>query len=105
MADGETEPPEGAEDSIKPHQRLLRSKGFIPTVVVIALAAFVLASPRMGGSPPRLDSLTPAKGRPQMSMVLTGRNFGATQETSEVRIAGLSVTESQIKDWSDTRVE
>jgi len=97
--------PEGQDgEPIKPHQRLLRSKGFIPTVVVIALGAFVLASPRMGGSPPRLESITPSRARPDSVMILTGRNFGALQETSEVRISGITPTSSEIKEWTDTRI-
>jgi hypothetical protein len=101
----DTNPGEGEDgEPIKPHQRLLRSKGFIPTVVVVALAAFVLASPRMGGSPPRLESINPARGRPDNVMILTGRNFGAQQETSEVRISGIAPTSSQISEWTDTRI-
>src|SRR5260221_14025157 len=96
MASSHTEdtvPAEGEDgEQIKPHQRLLRSKGFIPTVVVVALAAFVLASPRMGGSPPRLESINPARGRPDNVMILTGRNFGAQQQTSAVRISGIAPT-------------
>ena len=55
---GESDPSDD-KDKIKPHQRILRSKGFIPTVVVSALVIFVLLSPRMAGSPPRLESITP----------------------------------------------
>jgi transglutaminase-like putative cysteine protease len=94
----------GDGEQVKPHQRLLRSKGFIPTVVVVALGAFVLASPRLGGSPPRLDSITPTRGRPESTMILSGRNFGGQQETSEVRIAGIASTASEVKEWTDTRI-
>ncbi len=92
------------EQQIKPHQRLLRSKGFLPTVVVVALAAFVLASPRMGGSPPRVESITPTHGRPGSVMIITGRNFGPLQEASEVRISGIAPTSSEITEWTDTRI-
>jgi transglutaminase-like putative cysteine protease len=89
---------------IKPYQKLLRSKGFIPTVVVIALVAFVLLSPRMAGSPPRLDSITPTRGKPGDVMIITGRNFGAPRETGEVRISGVSPTSKDYGEWSDTRI-
>ena len=95
---------QGAGNPIKPHQRLLRSKGFIPTVVVVALVAFVLLSPRMAGSPPRLDSITPARGKPGDVMILTGRNFGYPRDTSEVRISGASPTSQDYGEWTDTRI-
>jgi transglutaminase-like putative cysteine protease len=101
--DAEAGAGEGAEQ-IKPHQRLLRSKGFIPTVVVIALVAFVLLSPRMAGSPPRLDSITPARGKPGDVMIITGRNFGNPRETGEVRISGVSPTSKDYGEWTDTRI-
>ena len=99
------EPGEAAgEAQIKPHQRLLRSKGFIPTVVVVALVAFVLLSPRMAGSPPRLDSITPTRGKPGDVMIITGRNFGVPRDTSEVRISGVSPTSKDYGEWTDTRI-
>ncbi len=104
MAGPQSDDTREGEEQVKPHQRLLRHKGFIPTVVVLALAAFVLASPRMGGSPPRLDSITPSRGRPDSVMILTGRNFGPSQETSEVMISGITPTSSQIREWTDTRI-
>jgi hypothetical protein len=70
------------KDKVKPHQRILRSKGFIPTLVVVVLVVFVLLSPRMAGSPPRLESITPTRGKPGDVMILSGRNFGNPRETS-----------------------
>ncbi len=90
--------------AVKPHQRILRSKGFIPTVVVIALVVFVLLSPRMAGSPPRLESITPTRGKPGDVMILSGRNFGGARETSEVRISGVSPTSQDYTEWTDTRI-
>ncbi len=89
---------------VKPHQKILRSKGFIPTVVVVALVAFVLLSPRMAGSPPRLDSITPTRGKPGDVMILTGHNFGKQRDTSEVRISGASPTSTDYGEWTDTRI-
>ncbi len=92
------------KDKVKPHQRLFRSKGFIPSVVVIVLAVFVLLSPRMAGSPPRLESITPSRAKPGDVMILTGHNFGSSQESSEVRIAGISPTSLDYTEWTDTRI-
>jgi transglutaminase-like putative cysteine protease len=93
-----------AEDKVKPHQRILRSKGFIPTLVVAALVVFVLLSPRMAGSPPRLESITPTHGKPGDVMILSGRNFGNPRETAEVRISGISPTSQDYTEWTDTRI-
>ena len=92
------------KETIKPHQRILRSKGFIPTVVVITLVVFVLLSPRMAGSPPRLESITPTRGKPGDVMILSGRNFGNPRETAEVRISGVSPTSQDYTEWTDTRI-
>jgi transglutaminase-like putative cysteine protease len=93
-----------AKDKVKPHQRILRSKGFIPTVVVLVLVGFVLLSPRMAGSPPRLESITPTRGKPGDVMILSGRNFGNPRETAEVRISGISPTSQDYTEWTDTRI-
>ena len=97
--DGGEEP-----DKVKPHQRIIRSKGFIPSIVVIVLALFVLLSPRMGGSPPRLESITPSRAKPGDVMILSGRNFGSAQENSEVRISGISPTSYDYTEWTETRI-
>jgi transglutaminase-like putative cysteine protease len=94
----------GDNAQVRPHQRLLRSKGFIPTLVVIALGAFVLLSPRMAGSPPRLESITPTRGKPGDVMIVTGHNFGQHRDTSEVRISGVSPTSTDYGEWTDTRI-
>ena len=62
----------GAPDHVKPHQRILKSPWFIPTVVVVILVVFVLLSPRMAGSPPRLESITPTRGKPGDVMMGNG---------------------------------
>ena len=95
---------DGDQDKVKPHQRILKSTWFIPTVVVVALVVFVLLSPRMAGSPPRLESITPTRGKPGDVMILSGRNFGNPRETSEVRISGISPTSQDYTEWTDTRI-
>ncbi len=100
QADGE---PGGASPQ-KPHQRILKSKGFIPTVVVVGLILFVLLSSRLVGRPPQIDSITPTSGKPGDVMIITGRYFGPTRATSEVRISGISPTSSDYVEWTDTRI-
>jgi hypothetical protein len=95
---------EDDQDRVKPHQRILKSAWFIPTVVVVVLAVFVLLSPRMAGSPPRLESITPTRGKPGDVMILSGRNFGNPRETSEVRISGISPTSQDYMEWTDSRI-
>jgi hypothetical protein len=97
---------EGAQGAgeLKGYQKIIRSKQFIPTVVVVALVVFVLASPRMAGAPPRLESITPARGKPGDVMIITGRSFGQSRETSEVRISGVSPTSQDYLEWTDTRI-
>ncbi|MGA2974465.1 MAG: transglutaminase domain-containing protein [Spirochaetia bacterium] len=102
--DADQEDGQEKKEKIKPHLRILRSKGFIPTVVVVILGVFVLASPRMAGPPPRLESITPSRGKPGDVMIITGRNFGANRDTSEVRISGVSPTSQDYTEWTDTRI-
>jgi len=88
----------------KPHQRILKSKGFVPTVIVVGLVLFVLVSSRLVGRPPQIDSITPANGKPGDVMIITGRYFGPSRATSEVRISGVSPTSSDYVEWTDTRI-
>jgi len=92
------------QEKAPPHQRILKSAWFIPTVVVVVLVVFVLLSPRMAGSPPRLESITPTRGKPGDVMILSGRNFGTERETSEIRISGISPTSQDYMEWTDTRI-
>jgi Transglutaminase-like superfamily/IPT/TIG domain len=95
---------QGETDGQKPHQRLLKSKGFIPTLVVVGLVLFVLLSSRLVGRPPQIDSITPTSGKPGDVMIITGRYFGSSRTTSEVRISGVSPTSSDYVEWTDTRI-
>ncbi len=95
---------EGTQDRQKPHQRILKSKGFIPTVVVVGLVLFVLLSSRLVGRPPQIDSITPTSGKPGDVMIITGHYFGSSRTTSDVRISGVSPTSSDYVEWTDTRI-
>jgi hypothetical protein len=95
---------QGQKDRQKPHERILKSKGFIPTVVVIGLVLFVLVSSRLVGRPPQIDSITPTSGKPGDVMIITGHYFGAARATSEVRISGVSPTSSDYVEWTDSRI-
>jgi hypothetical protein len=87
----------------KPHQRILKSKGFIPTVVVFALIFLVLFSSRLAGRPPQIDSITPESGKPGDVMIITGRYFGPERD-GEVRISGISPTSGEYVEWTDTTI-
>ncbi len=95
---------QGTKDRQKAHQRILKSKGFIPTIVVVGLVLFVLLSSRLVGRPPQIDSITPTSGKPGDVMIITGRYFGPSRATSEVRISGVSPTSSDYVEWTDTRI-
>jgi transglutaminase-like putative cysteine protease len=109
-AAGQALPPGEEEEGVpgagelKRYQRIIRSRQFIPTVVVAVLVVFVLASPRMAGAPPRLELITPSRGKPGDVMIITGRAFGQSRETSEVRISGVSPTSQDYLEWTDTRI-
>ncbi len=107
-AGGEEAPAGGngqeTKDRQKPHQRILKSKGFIPTAVVVGLVLFVLLSSRLVGRPPQIDSITPTSGKPGDVMIITGHYFGPSRSTSEVRISGVSPTSSDYVEWTDSRI-
>ena len=89
---------------LKVHHRLLKSKGFIPTAVVVGLILVVLLSSRLTGRPPQIELITPKIAKPGDVMIVTGRYFGAQRNTAEVRISGISPTSSEYGEWSDTRI-
>jgi len=83
-------------------RRIVHSKPFIPTVVVVGLVCVVLFSSRLAGRPPVVDAITPTAGKAGEVMIITGRWFG--RERGEVRIAGISPTSSDYSEWNDTRI-
>jgi len=95
---------DGAAEGQKPHQRILKSKGFVPVVVLIALIAFVLLSSRLAGRPPQIDSITPSRGKPGTVLLISGRYFEQERGSSEVRISGIAPTSSDYLDWSDRQI-
>ena len=95
---------EGTQDRQKPHQRILKSKGFIPTVVVVGLVLFVLLSSRLVGRPPQIDSITPTSGKPGDVMIITGHYFGSARHDLGCAHLGVSPTSSDYVEWTDTRI-
>ena len=83
-------------------RRIVHSKPFVPTVVVVGLVCVVLLSSRLAGRPPVVDAITPTAGKAGEVMIITGRWFG--RERGEVRIAGISPTSSDYSEWNDTRI-
>jgi hypothetical protein len=98
-------PPEG-EEQAKPHQRILKSKSFVPTVVVLGLLCVILLSSRLAGRPPQIDAITPRSGKPGEVMIITGRYFGDLKggNPGEVRISGISPTSGEYIERTDTRI-
>ena len=98
-------PPDAGGDSEREPwtlRRIVHSKPFIPTVVVVGLVCVVLFSSRLAGRPPVVDAITPTAGKAGEVMIITGRWFG--RERGEVRIAGISPTSSDYSEWNDTRI-
>jgi transglutaminase-like putative cysteine protease len=95
-ADGGTPP--------RVHQRILRSKGFVPTAVMAGLLVVILLSSRLSGRPPQVDSITPSTAKPGDVLIITGRYFGQKRNTAQVRISGIAPTSSEYGEWSDTRI-
>jgi transglutaminase-like putative cysteine protease len=97
------EAPQGGEKQEKPYQRILRSKSFIPIVVVAGLVLVILLSSRLAGRPPQIETITPKTGKPGEVMIITGRYFGR-ERNGEVRISGISPTSGEYIEWTDTAI-
>jgi transglutaminase-like putative cysteine protease len=93
--------PQGAGKQEKPYHRIVRSKAFIPTLVVAGLVVVILLSSRLAGRPPQIESITPRSGKPGDVMIITGRYFGH-ERNGEVRISGMSPTSGEYIEWTDT---
>jgi transglutaminase-like putative cysteine protease len=107
MSTEQTREPAGeGEAQAKPHQRILKSKSFIPIVVVVGLICAVLLSSRLAGRPPQIDSITPRSGKPGDVLIVTGRYFGDAKRGNpgEVRISGISPTSGEYIERTDTRI-
>jgi hypothetical protein len=97
------ETPLGGDKQEKPYHRIIRSKSFIPTVVVVGLVFIILLSSRLAGRPPQIESITPKIGKPGEVMIITGRYFGR-ERNGEVRISGISPTSGEYIEWTDTGI-
>ncbi|MBI4381336.1 MAG: IPT/TIG domain-containing protein [candidate division NC10 bacterium] len=56
---------------------------------------------------PRISSVSPTSGPPGSCLVINGSEFGATQGTKTVAMAGMgrSVDSLRVRSWSDTKIE
>lgn len=97
--DGESQ----AESPLKPHQKILQHRAFIPSTVVVGLILIILLSSRLTGRPPVVDTITPKMGKPGDVMIITGRYFGQ-ERAGEVEISGISPTSGEYLDWTDTAI-
>jgi transglutaminase-like putative cysteine protease len=96
--------PGAAGGEQKVHQRILRSRGFVPTAVMVGLLVVILLSSRLTGRPPQVDAITPSVAKPGDVLIVTGRYFGRERGTAQVRISGIAPTSSEYGEWSDTRI-
>jgi hypothetical protein len=92
-----------AVEALKPHQKILTHKAFVPSAVVMGLILVVLLSSRLTGRPPVVDSITPKIGKPGDVMIITGRYFGK-ERAGGVEISGISPTSGEYVDWTDTSI-
>ena len=82
---------------------LVRILLLLTVIGVIALVTSLSGRTKIGK--PEISSIDPPIGSPGDTVVISGKNFGRTKESSFVEIAGSRVTASGYKKWSDTEVE
>jgi len=95
---------DGEEPQESRFQRIVNSKSFIPTVVVIGLLLLVLLTSRLTGRPPVLERISPTTGRPSDILVVEGNYFGTGKDAAEVRISGISPTSKAYKSRTNRRI-
>ena len=80
-----------------------RAVGFITFFCILAMTAAFIAGCGCEKKVPEIKSIVPNSGEGGVEVVITGENFGATQEANNgvVEFAGLT---AKIKSWSDTSV-
>lgn len=78
-----------------------RAVGFITFFCILAMAASFMAG--CGKKAPEIKSIAPITGEVEAEVVITGANFGETQEANKgvVDFAGKT---AKIRSWSDTSI-
>jgi transglutaminase-like putative cysteine protease len=85
-------------------RRLVSHRAFFPLLVFIGLLIAFVASSRVTGRPPEIESISPTTGNAGDILTIRGSSFGDERGDGEVSIAGRSPTSSAYLEWSDTRI-
>jgi len=80
-------------------------KGMRGPILSSALGLLILASGAWAA--PRITSSLPTSGPPGSCLTISGSEFGATQGTKTVAVAGMgrSIDSLRVRSWSDTKIE
>ena len=81
----------------------VRIATFLAVVGIIAAATSMSGRKKIGK--PVISTIDPPIGSTGDIVVITGKNFGSTRESSFVEIAGSRVTASNYRDWDNTQIE
>ncbi len=88
---------------------LLRSSPLFRILLLLTLVGAVVLVTSLSGrtkiGKPEISNIDPPIGSPGDTVVISGKNFGKTKESSFVEIAGSRVTASGYKKWSDSEIE
>lgn len=92
------------EESLPLHQRIIKSKVFLPSVIFAFVILLFSISSRFSDRIPVIDGITPSVAYPGDVVVIAGKYFGDTRQGSEVAIAGLRLPSAMYLEWQDTRI-
>jgi len=92
------------EEPKKPVVPFYKKREFIYAAVFFALLVFLLASSRIAGRPPVVESITPRIGYPKDVMVITGRFFGKSRGGGEVVVGGSPLVSGDYLEWKDNQI-
>ena len=88
---------------------LLSSSPLFRILLLLTLVGAVVLVTSLSGrtkiGKPEISNIDPPIGSPGDTVVISGKNFGKTKESSFVEIAGSRVTASGYKKWSDSEIE
>lgn len=94
---------------LRTFKTLLKSSPLVRLLLLLSVIGVItlvsLFSGRTKIGKPEISTIDPPIGSPGDTVVISGKNFGRTKESSFVEIAGSRVTASGYKRWSDTEIE
>ncbi len=85
-------------------RRLVTHRAFFPVLVFAALFVAFVASSRVTGRPPQIESISPSTGDAGDILTISGSAFADERGDGDVSIAGRAPTSSAYLEWSDTRI-